>query len=58
MQPGAAPGCRDSLVILEAAQPLAALVRDAWGSYDGFVFIMAVGIVVRLVAPLLAEQVV
>lgn len=43
----------DRLDVLEAARPLSPMVREIWGGYDGFVFIMAVGIVVRLVAPLL-----
>jgi cobalt-precorrin 5A hydrolase len=56
--PGAGGGDRsgDRLEVLEAAQPLAAMVPDIWRSYDSFVFIMAVGIVVRLVAPLLQSK--
>jgi cobalt-precorrin 5A hydrolase len=47
------PRSGDRLDLLDAAHPLAPMVRGVWGSYDSFVFIMAAGIVVRLVAPLL-----
>jgi cobalt-precorrin 5A hydrolase len=32
------------------------LVREQWKAYDGFVFIMAAGIVVRLIAPLMESK--
>ncbi|MGB9793111.1 MAG: cobalt-precorrin 5A hydrolase [Thermacetogeniaceae bacterium] len=35
---------------------LSDLVRGLWASYDGFVFIMAVGIAVRVIAPLLQDK--
>jgi len=46
----------DRLEVLPAALPLAAMVKELWGAFDGFVMIMAVGIVVRLVAPLLQSK--
>ena len=38
---------------LPFAGELRALVDGKWRSYQGFVFVMAAGIVVRLIAPLL-----
>ncbi len=56
--PGSGDGAMggDRLEVLEAAQPLSAMVSDLWRRYDSFVLIMAVGIVVRLVAPLLQSK--
>jgi cobalt-precorrin 5A hydrolase len=46
----------DSLEVLAVVQPLSAMLADLWHNYDGFVLIMAVGIVVRLLAPLLQSK--
>ena len=35
---------------------LAELTRDVWDRYDGLVFVMATGIVVRMIAPLLKDK--
>jgi cobalt-precorrin 5A hydrolase len=46
----------DRLEVLDVIQPLSAMLADLWHNYDGFVLIMAVGIVVRLLAPLLQNK--
>ncbi len=46
----------DRLEVLDATQPLSAMLSNLWPNYDSFVLIMAVGIVVRLVAPLLQSK--
>ncbi|MBI5141236.1 MAG: cobalamin biosynthesis protein [Nitrospirae bacterium] len=45
----------NSRVIHDEA-PIAEAVKAVWGQYDGIVFIMAAGIVVRTIAPLLADK--
>ena len=35
---------------------LAELTRDVWDRYDGLIFVMATGIVVRMIAPLLKDK--
>lgn len=49
-------GHGEALHVLAAAPPLSSMLRELWGIYDNLVFIMAVGIVVRLVAPLLQSK--
>jgi cobalt-precorrin 5A hydrolase len=49
-------GDGDRLEVLQAARPLTAMMPDLWHSYDSLIFIMAVGIVVRLIAPLLESK--
>jgi cobalt-precorrin 5A hydrolase len=46
----------DRLDVLEAVQPLSAMLSDLWRDYDSFVLIMAVGIVVRLLVRLLQSK--
>lgn len=47
---------KGSIEVLAAGSSLSLQVRLLWGKYDSFVFIMAVGIVVRLIAPLLRSK--
>ncbi len=60
--PAAVPGTGDAarsgdrVEVLDATQPLSAMLSNLWPNYDSFVLIMAVGIVVRLVAPLLQSK--
>lgn len=42
--------------LIPGPQGLAATIRELWPLYDGFIFIMAAGIVVRVIAPLLADK--
>jgi len=42
--------------LLEASGPVAERLGAAWGAFDGFVCVMAAGIVVRAVAPLLRDK--
>ncbi len=46
----------ESFEVLAAGSSLSSQVRSLWGEYESFIFIMAVGIVVRLIAPLLKSK--
>lgn len=46
----------DRAVLLDASSGVATAVASAWPEYDGFVLIMACGIAVRTVAPLLRNK--
>jgi cobalt-precorrin 5A hydrolase len=41
---------------LDCRGGVAQAVRKAWGEFDGFIFVMAAGIVVRTIAPLLGDK--
>lgn len=45
-----------TVAVLAGGSSLSSQVRSLWNQYDSFIFIMAVGIVVRLVAPLLRSK--
>jgi len=45
-----------SLLLPDQGQRVAALLDEHWQAYDGFVCIMAAGIVVRAIAPLLKDK--
>lgn len=52
--PGRYAGAEVSFLPL--APPLSGLVRGIWGDYRAFIFIMAAGIAVRVIAPLLRDK--
>ncbi|MEG3067571.1 MAG: cobalamin biosynthesis central domain-containing protein [Syntrophaceticus schinkii] len=47
---------QESLEVIAAGSSLSSQVRSLWDEYESFIFIMAVGIVVRLIAPLLKSK--
>jgi cobalt-precorrin 5A hydrolase len=47
---------QESLEVIAAGSSLSLQVRSLWDEYESFIFIMAVGIVVRLIAPLLKSK--
>jgi cobalt-precorrin 5A hydrolase len=46
----------ENTVLLPRGEKIAKTVADHWQEYDGFVFIMSAGIVVRTIAPLLRHK--
>jgi len=49
-------GRLDNAVVVNVDKPVARVIQEAWHAYDGFVCVMAAGIVVRAIARLIEDK--